>query len=249
MKTQMPTMAHGDWEIFGKRFFNLHKKTFGVKVQLAVAMQRRPVPLFVSVAPAGTHDLTMAREDGGIFSQMRPDERGLGDPGYLGEPEKIYAPPRKKMHSYVEEEDKAELTLQRRVEQANKMMKRFKILGTVYRKGAVRAYSDIELLAPVIARLVFWDLLLNQDHGGEIHTSGPTPDPVPWRAGELRNETNVARHESRNLRAMVRMQSRSGASVADRQRQRRAADLQRVGVTMRQIKPGKRARKRVNVLN
>ena len=247
----MPSMAHGDWEAFGKRFFNLHKKTFGVKIQMAVAMQRRPVPLFTSVAPAGTHDMRLARAEHGIFDQMRPGERALGDPGYLGEPEKIYAPPRRNMLSYVAEEDRAELTLQRRVEQGNKIMKRFKILGTTYRKGAVHAYPDIELLTPVIARLVFWDLLLNQEHGGKIHTSGPTPDFVAWRQGEVRNAESVARHESRNMRAMLRAQSKNdpGVAASERRRQQRAVELQRVGVTLRQHKPGKRTRKRVAVLN
>lgn len=220
VKTYMPSMDHGDWDLFGKRFFNMHKKMFGAKIQLAVAMQRRPVPIHASVAPAGVQDLGIARQR--ILSQMRPGERALGDPGYLGEPERIYAPPRRNMQSYVEEEDKAELTLQRRVEMANKMLKRFKIIGTTYRKGAVRAYPDIKLVATVIVRLVFWDLFLNQDHGGEIHVSGPRPDPVSWRKGEALNEESKARYARRNLRAMLQVRS----TVGKRAVSRRAAGLE-----------------------
>lgn len=227
----MPSMAHGDWELFGRRFFNYHKKMFGVKVQVAVAMQRRPVPIFASVAPAGTHDLAVARKRGGIFDQMRPGERALGDPGYLGEPDRIYAPPRSNMHSYVAEDDKAELTLQRRVEQANKIVKRFKTLGTVYRKGAVHAYDDISLIAPVVVRLVFWDLYLNQEHGGAIHTSGPKPDVIPWVDGEERSAANVARHEQRNVRAILRTR-RATNKVSTTVRQRQVSQLKKVGVNM-----------------
>lgn len=251
VKTYMPSMDHGDWESFGKRFFNLHKKTFGAKIQLGVAMQRRPVPLFASVAPAGMHDLTIARQSDGVFAQMRHGERTLGDPGYLGDPERIYAPPRRNMQAYVAEEDKAELTLQRRVEQANKIMKRFKIIGTTYRKGAVHAYPDIQLLAPVIARLVFWDLLLNQEHGGLIHSSGPSPDFVPWRAGEVRDEGAVARYETRNMRAMLNMQSRNRIgkrNLSDRMRKQRALRLQQVGVTLRRPNAGNPTRKRIVIL-
>lgn len=110
---------------------------------------------------------------------MRPGEIGLGDPGYGGHSLKIYAPPKKNERLYVDELDKVELTLQRRVEMANRIIKRFACLGSVYRKGAVHAYSELELLCSLIPKMVFWDLLLNQDHSGEIHVDGPTADPVP----------------------------------------------------------------------
>lgn len=210
---------------------------FGAKIQLAVAMQRRPVPIYASVAPAGAHDLGIARQQ--LFGKMRQGERALGDPGYLGEPERIYAPPRGNMQSYVEEEDKAELTLQRRVEQANKMLKRFKILGTTYRKGAVRAFPDIELVAPVVVRLVFWDVFLNQEHAGKIHMSGPRPDPVSWRKGEVRDEIGRVRHERRNIQAMLQVKPTTGKSA------RRQRALQRVGVT---LKSGPRKQSRRTII-
>ena len=174
----MPTMKHGDWEKFGKQYWNHHKKTFGVKLEIAAAMQRRPVPLWASVAKGGTHDLTIARRPGGVFSRLRDGERGLGDPGYLGEPSKVYAPPRRNMDAYVAELDKAELNLQRRVEMLNRHLKQFKVLGTIYRKGAVRAFEDLQVIAIVVAKLVYIDMMLNQEQSGEIHTTGPIPDRV-----------------------------------------------------------------------
>lgn len=138
-------------------------------------MQRTPVPIGVSVAPAGVHDLTLARCPGGVFSRMVPGERALGDPGYIGD-HHIYAPPRQNMKDYVKELDKSELTLQRRVEMVNQHFKQFKCLGTVYRKGAVRALKDIQLIAVVVAKLVYLDLILNQQYSGYVHTSGPIVD-------------------------------------------------------------------------
>jgi hypothetical protein len=178
VKAYMPQMQHGDWERFGKEFWNHHKKVFGVKLEIAAATQRRPVPVGISVAPAGMHDLAIARRPGGVFSLMQDGERALGDPGYLGEPSKIYAPPRRNMESYVPELDKAELNLQRRVEMLNRHFKTFKVLGTTYRKGAVRAFEDLKLIAIVVAKLVYLDMILNQAHSGDVHTSGPIPDPV-----------------------------------------------------------------------
>ncbi len=101
IKTYMPKMAHGDWERYGRTFWNGHKRIFGVKLELAAATQRRPVPLACTVVPAGVHDLTIARMRGGVFSKLAQGERGLGDPGYRGEPEKIYAPPRRNEKSFV----------------------------------------------------------------------------------------------------------------------------------------------------
>ena len=208
----MPSMAHGDWELFGKSFFNYHKGQFGVKAELAVAMQRRPIPLFCSVAPAGMNDLTIARQAGDVFSTLKPGEIGLGDPGYVGQPDRIYAPPRKNMRSYVAEDDKAELTLQRRVEMANQIMKRFKVLGTIYRKGAVHAFEDLKLIVSVVAKLVFWDLFLNQEHGGAIHTSGPVPDPVVKQKRSslfgLGAKNKVRGRESKNVRVQGRVGKR-----------------------------------------
>jgi hypothetical protein len=104
---------------------------------------------------------------------MHPGERALGDPGYLGEPSKVYAPPRKNMDAYVEDLDKAELTLQQRVEMANAHVKQFKSVGTIYCKGAVRAFRDLEILCIVVAKLVYLDMVLNPEHSGQIHFGGP----------------------------------------------------------------------------
>jgi hypothetical protein len=68
--------------------------------------------------------------------------------------------------------------LQRRVELANAHLKQFKCLGTTFRKGAFR---DLEIIGVVVPKLVFIDLLLNQEHSGHVHMSGPTPDPIPLR--------------------------------------------------------------------
>jgi hypothetical protein len=81
IKTFMPKMAHGDWERYGRTFWNGHKRIFGVKLEIAVATQRRPVPLACTVVPAGIHDLAVARMPGGVFANVCPQERGLGDPG------------------------------------------------------------------------------------------------------------------------------------------------------------------------
>jgi len=169
----MPTMKHGEFDEFGFHFFNAHKKIWGVKLEVAVAMQRRPLPIAVSVVPAGWSDITIARLPGGIFDHMQHGERAVGDPGYQGQPDKIYAPPNKQMRSYVEELDKLELDLQRRVEMANRHLKQFKVLGSVYRKGAVRAYQDLLVLGIAIAKIVVLDMLLNQEHSGSLHTTGP----------------------------------------------------------------------------
>ena len=203
IRTFMPSMDHGDWEAFGKLFYNYHKKQFGVKAELAVAMQRRPVPLFCSVAPAGMNDLTIARRPGDVFSRLKPGEVGLGDPGYIGQSDKIYAPPKKNMNAYVKEDDKAELTLQRRVEMANKILKRFKVLGTTFRKGAVRAYGELSVIISVVSKLVFWDLFLNQEHGGLLHTAPPQPiDASPQKERSVFGLTKRSNKSSTQSRAL-----------------------------------------------
>jgi hypothetical protein len=182
IKTYMPHMEHGDWDRFGRAFWNHHKRMFGVKLEIAAATQRRPVPLACTVVPAGMHDLTVARLPGGVFSLMRPGEQGLGDPGYLGEPDKIYAPPRRNMNAFVAELDKSELNLQRRVEMLNRHIKEFNVLGTTYRKGARRAYRDLRVIAVVVTKLVYIDMLFAQEFSGQVHTTGPVPDlprPIP----------------------------------------------------------------------
>jgi len=178
VRCYMPSMGARDFQKW-KKFFNYHKKVFGAKLEVAVALQRHPLPIRTSLAPAGMHDLTIARQ--GIFREMHPGEIGLGDPGYGGHSAKIYAPPKKNELRYVDELDKVELTLQRRVEMANRIIKRWHCLGEVYRKGAVHAYPDLEVLCSLIPKLVFWDVLLNQQFSGPIHTSGPTPDSNPLK--------------------------------------------------------------------
>jgi hypothetical protein len=136
IKTYKPKLAHGDFDRYGFHFWNQHKKTFGVKLEVPVATQRTPVPLGVTVVPAGWHDLSIARLLGGLFSRLQPGERALGDPGYVGESSKIYAPPRKNMDSFVDTVDKVELTLQRRVELANAHLKQFQVSrDTVSKRG------------------------------------------------------------------------------------------------------------------
>jgi hypothetical protein len=169
----MPKMAHGEWDLYGFQFWNQHKQLYGVKAEVAVATQRTPFPIGVSVVPAGWHDLSIARRAGGVFSRMAPGERALGDPAYVGEPDRVYAPPRRNADAYVEELDKMELTLQRRVEMANRHYKQFKTLGTTFRKGAVRAFPDLSIIVIVVAKLVCIDMLLNQEHSGFIHMTGP----------------------------------------------------------------------------
>ena len=142
-------------------------------------MQRRPVPLAASVVPAGWSDIATARLPDGIVARMHVGERALGDPGYHGEADKIYAPPKRNMLAYIEEADKEELTLQRRVEMCNAHLKQFKCLGSTYRKGAVRALRDLELIGIVVAQLVYLDLMLNQDVSGHIHTLGPSRENAP----------------------------------------------------------------------
>ena len=163
----MPSMGPGDFEKWGKQFYNYHKRVFGGKLEVAVALQRHPLPIHSSFHPAGSHDLTIAQQ--GIFRKMLPGEIGLCNPGYGGHASKIYAPPKKNELQYVEELDKVELSLQRRAEMANQIIKRWKCLGSVYRKGAVHAYDDLDLLCSLIPKLVFWDLLLNQEYSGAIH--------------------------------------------------------------------------------
>lgn len=173
VQTYMPSMRHRDFERFGFYFWNQHKKQFGVKIEVAAAMQRTPVPIALSVLPAGLHDLTIARRPRGVLAHMRPSERALGDPGYLGDPLRIYAPPRRNMHSYVPGLDKTELTLQRRVEMVNRRLREFRCLGSRFRKGAVHAFKDLEVIAIVVGKLLFLDISLNQDHLGHVHVDGP----------------------------------------------------------------------------
>jgi hypothetical protein len=193
VRTYIPSMGEGDFKKWGKDFFNKHKKMFGVKLEVAVALQRHPLPIFTDFAPAGMHDLTLARR--GIFHAMRPGEIGIGDPGYGGHSLKIYAPPKRNEHLYVDELNKRELTLQRRVEMANRIIKRWNCLGSVYRKGALHAYADLELLCSLIPKIVFWDLLLNQHHSGVVHTTGPTSDKLPPQ----KHRVNIHRHQQVRL--------------------------------------------------
>jgi hypothetical protein len=204
----MPKMAHGDFDRYGFLFWNHHKKVFGVKMEVAVAFQRTPIPIGVSVVPAGWQDIEIARLSNGAFAHMSPEERALGDPGYHGNPEKIYAPPKRNMLAFVEHVDKSELDIQRRVELANRYLKEFKCLGTTYRKGAVRAYGDLMLIGVVIAKLVVLEILLNQENYGNVHVTGPKKrrDPGRNRRASLRVPT-VARKISprpRHLAARVR---------------------------------------------
>lgn len=187
VQTYMPTMQHGDFDQFGYAFWNAHKRKFGIKLEMPVATQRTPVPLGITVAPAGAHDLTIARRPHGVFSQMKAGERALGDPGYVGDAH-IYAPPRRAMKAFVAELDKSELTLQRRAEMANRHLKEFKVLGTIYRKGSVRALRDLQTIAVVVAKLVYLDLMLNQEYSGHVHTTGPIPKKLtrPSKSNELR---------------------------------------------------------------
>ena len=186
IKTYMPHMEHGDWERFGRAFWNHHKKVFGVKLEIAAATQRRPVPLACTVVPAGMHDLTIARLPGGVLSMLQPGEQGLGDPGYLGEPDKIYAPPRRNMKAFVAELDKSELNLQRRVEMLNRHVKEFNVLGSTYRKGARRAYRDLRVIGLVVTKLVYVDMLFAQEFSGVVHTTGPILDPPLQRQNQRR---------------------------------------------------------------
>jgi hypothetical protein len=169
----MPTLKHGDWERFGKKYWNHHKRVFGVKLEIVAVTQRRPIPLHLK---GGVNDLRIARE--GVLAKLHDGERGLGDPGYIGAPERIYAPPRQNMKSYVPELDKMELSLQHQVEMLNHHLKEFKVLGTTYCKGAVRAYEDLKLIASVVAKLVYLDMLFVQEYSGEVHTSGPKPNTI-----------------------------------------------------------------------
>lgn len=41
----------------------------------------------------------------------------------------------------------------------------------------MRAFADLEIIAIVVAKLVFLDLILNQEHSGYVHFTGPMPDP------------------------------------------------------------------------
>ncbi len=175
-------MEHKDFDKYGFYFWNQHKGVFGVKLEIPVATQRTPVPLGVSVMPAGWHDLEIARRRDGVFARMLPGERALGDPGYLGQADKIYAPPHRGMNSFDKDVDKAELTLQRRVELANGHVKQFKCLGTTYRKGAVRAFRDLETISIAVVKLVYLDIVLNPEHYGPLHIGGPIPDLVSPKA-------------------------------------------------------------------
>lgn len=196
-------MAHGDFDDFGKQYWNHHKRVFGAKVELAVATQRRPVPLHSTVVPAGMNDLRIARLPGGVFSKMDRHEMALGDPGYIGD-QHIYAPPRRNMVAYVKELDKQELTLQRRVEMANQRLKTFKCLGTVYRKGAVHALADLQLLGMLIPKIVFWDVMWNEEHSGAIYmrpavyhaipTYRPSRSQGVGKKSAKQNKTNVRRN-------------------------------------------------------
>lgn len=135
---------------------------------MPVATNRTPVALGATVVRS---DLAVA--PGGVFSRLHRRERGLGDPGNVGQEDKVYAPWRKNMNTYVDVLDKSELTLQRRIEMANGNVKQFKCLGTPYRKVAVHA---LEIIAIVVAKLVFVDEMLNQDQSVQVHVKGPIPD-------------------------------------------------------------------------
>lgn len=176
----MPKMAQGDFDRYAFHFWNQHKHTFGVKLEIVVATQKTPVPLAATVAPAGWSDLAIAQHRLGTLSHMHPTERLLADPGYRGESQ-IYAPPTRNMRAYVEELDKSELTLQRRVEMCNRHVKEFNSLGTTYRKGAVRAFRDLEKIALAVVKLVYLDLMLNQEHTGKVHITGPIKPLVVHR--------------------------------------------------------------------
>ena len=132
---------------------------------------------------------------------MGRGEVALGDPGYLGEPNRIYAPPHRTMNSYVEELDKVELTLQRRVEMANQRIKSFKCVGTVYRKGAVRAFPDLQLLGTLVPKLVLLDLIYNPEHGGTIVFSAQREKRV--QQGLSQREGRVGKTSQRRMRSQV----------------------------------------------
>jgi hypothetical protein len=228
VRTYMPEMRHGDFDRYGFLFYNAHKKMFGAKLEIPVAMQRTPFPIGISVVPAGFHDLSIARRPGGVFSKMGVNERALGDPGYVGQSDKIYAPSRRSMNAFVPELDKVELSLQRRVEMANDHMKTFDTLGTTFRKGAVRAFPDLSIIGVVIAKVVAMDMLANQEHSGPIHTTGPTRPvarPAPIRPARVAAVHRVGKKQ--NVGRRISVLRRSGNSSVSQRNQKRIVSMRR----------------------
>jgi hypothetical protein len=130
----LDTFTQRTWQPGGLPFWALtpwmdvHKHTWGVKWEVAVAMARRPhLVWFAGPFRAGEHDLAIATRVGGILDSMDETERCLGDPGYVGHPQ-IVCPPRRNMLSHIPGLGDVGLTLQRVIERTNQLIRAWAIM-------------------------------------------------------------------------------------------------------------------------
>jgi hypothetical protein len=64
----------------------------GLTYQIILSLHEDKVLSVVGPFPAGMHDITVFRADGGVFDLIPPGKRLIGDNGYNGEPTKIVTP-------------------------------------------------------------------------------------------------------------------------------------------------------------
>lgn len=166
LKCETPAMTTE--EFFNKyrvfRSQNPKKPGFGLKLEVAASMEHYPKLIWFNVAPAGFQDSDISKMAGGFLSQLKPGERVLTDPdvSYSREPW-CRAPPNKASYKFIDEYDKAELTLQRCVERINAYISDFKIARGPFRKSPSEAdyYQKHTAAVAVVCKMLSMDLRLN----------------------------------------------------------------------------------------
>jgi hypothetical protein len=119
--------------------------------------------VWFNVAPASIPDGFIGELPGGLFEKLLPGERVLTDGAstYVGSVH-CFAPPARSHNAFVEDYDKAELTLQRGVERINHLLRAWKVLGkdTIFRMAPSEPgfWTKISSVVAVVCKMTALDI-------------------------------------------------------------------------------------------
>ena len=141
-------------------------RAWGWKIETVASMEPHPKLLWFNFSYGGALDGEIASVPGGIFSRLEPGETVMTDGAstYVGAPQ-CRAPPHRGMSSYIEEFDRAELSLQRLVERINHLLREFKILKGPFRcsPGDPDFVKKASAATSACCKLLSMDQLLNPE--------------------------------------------------------------------------------------
>jgi hypothetical protein len=130
----------------------------GLTYQIVLSLHADKVLSVVGPFPAGMPDISVFREDGGIFDLIPPDKRLIGDNGYNGEPTKIVTP--NDHDSLITSKYKGRARA--RQETFNARLKEFNILAQTFRhankRDNVENLDDHQRVFESICALIQYDL-------------------------------------------------------------------------------------------